>query len=957
MKKVKSVMILILCLLMFLTSSFSVFAYPAGSINAAQLSETQVKDLMATMLKDHVTYAQSIYTDRGDGTGYFGNGQSTEYGVRTNGDYALMYAFLYNRFTDATFAGVPRATIRDRSIAALKYAYSTHTVTGTINCTDGLKWGRSWQSSYWAAAFGLAVWLLHDIPGTITDTTYNNVETMLLDESNYSLTRAVPYQETNDTKAEENAWNTSILALTKGQFPSDPNASQWDTKMKSFAMNSYSTVQDEQDNTIVDGQTVATWVLGANIHRDYTLENHNIFHPWYETCPLTILTESALFYKKANLAIPGSVSHNVVNVWNNVIKEIFVADGEFAYPNGLDWAMYVYTVGLAASASMATYYQDVDAKFFESRLVQYQRARQVATGNGKFATDPAVDQERNAVIAHALVFSYLMHDYWGENSNSTTWDNFEAAHKTTKVFPFSNVIRGINNSAYTAFSWKDYFMGTLMPRSEGYLDNPYVTFPYKKGNTGNITGYFQVIGKAYNAVYQRSTFNEKDNCYATAGYITENDASLDHYIAFAQTPGNAVVYLDKVLAKGSITVKDEGGISTGILTDPICGNSRTLYYQGGSTVSDGNTPVTIPGNWANVDRRLGLVMGGTYALYFGGRELLNSVYVSRLFGTFNISPRNYTAGQVVTTRNATFYSNIDEATTAALAADAQYPTCALGWKNSAVKDPDNRRFYVAANLYCSTPSTTMTLSYPEGAPVFEKDTTITGSSGSTVVYGVLGTAQIQEMGAYVSASTGSLTAVQGDTPYKAYIKNPGASAVTATVKIWNNGSFLTGTQSIAAGESYLAQISGGAVTFSAAAYRVNYAFGATASASSTYPGYSTANVNDGDTNTGLRPECSWANANGSALPQWVQLDFGASKTFNRVELYSSTGYAVKDYQIQYWNGSSWIDAVTPVTGNTQVHRTHTFSAVTASKVRLLGNMGPDAQPQYIRINEIEVYND
>jgi hypothetical protein len=40
---------------------------------------------MIKMLKDHVTYAQSIYvaTDAG---GYFGTGNSNEYGIRTSAD-------------------------------------------------------------------------------------------------------------------------------------------------------------------------------------------------------------------------------------------------------------------------------------------------------------------------------------------------------------------------------------------------------------------------------------------------------------------------------------------------------------------------------------------------------------------------------------------------------------------------------------------------------------------------------------------------------------------------------------------------------------------------------------------------------------------------------------------------------------------------------------------------------
>lgn len=38
-----------------------------------------------------------------------------------------------------------------------------------------------------------------------------------------------------------------------------------------------------------------------------------------------------------------------------------------------------------------------------------------------------------------------------------------------------------------------------------------------------------------------------------------------------------------------------------------------------------------------------------------------------------------------------------------------------------------------------------------------------------------------------------------------------------------------------------------------------------------------------------------------------------------------------------------------------VSRTHLFGPVTTSRLRVLGRRGPDVQPGYVRVNEIEVY--
>ncbi|MFD0712670.1 discoidin domain-containing protein [Paenibacillus sp. GCM10027626] len=136
---------------------------------------------------------------------------------------------------------------------------------------------------------------------------------------------------------------------------------------------------------------------------------------------------------------------------------------------------------------------------------------------------------------------------------------------------------------------------------------------------------------------------------------------------------------------------------------------------------------------------------------------------------------------------------------------------------------------------------------------------------------------------------------------------------------------------------------------------VNYAREATATASNTDTanGYAAEKVNDGAATTDWS---GWA-TDGSPLPQWVQLDFGTAKTFSRVELYTTNGYEIRDYEIQYWNGSAWVNCLSAITGNTFDHRTHTFEPVTASKLRIVGTSGPAIQPDYVRINEIEVYSE
>jgi microsomal dipeptidase-like Zn-dependent dipeptidase len=147
----------------------------------------------------------------------------------------------------------------------------------------------------------------------------------------------------------------------------------------------------------------------------------------------------------------------------------------------------------------------------------------------------------------------------------------------------------------------------------------------------------------------------------------------------------------------------------------------------------------------------------------------------------------------------------------------------------------------------------------------------------------------------------------------------------------------------------------------------NVARFATATASSTYtdcaasPCYNPARVNDGDQSTALGPGHSWANNWNVPFPHWVELAWVAPVTASRVELFTTAGYEMRDYDIEYETPAGWVrlpcNPALPVAGNTSAHTTCliTPGPVSFSRLRVVGLSGPDVQPGYVRINEIEVY--
>ena len=130
-----------------------------------------------------------------------------------------------------------------------------------------------------------------------------------------------------------------------------------------------------------------------------------------------------------------------------------------------------------------------------------------------------------------------------------------------------------------------------------------------------------------------------------------------------------------------------------------------------------------------------------------------------------------------------------------------------------------------------------------------------------------------------------------------------------------------------------------------------------ASATSTFPGYSAARVNDGDLNTSLGGAYSWSNARETAtttaLPSTVEVALAASAVVDTIYLYTTSAWEIRDYDLQYFNGGQWLTIV-QIRDNSKTVLSHRFAPVNLSKVRVIGLRGPSRQTIHARINEIVI---
>lgn len=148
--------------------------------------------------------------------------------------------------------------------------------------------------------------------------------------------------------------------------------------------------------------------------------------------------------------------------------------------------------------------------------------------------------------------------------------------------------------------------------------------------------------------------------------------------------------------------------------------------------------------------------------------------------------------------------------------------------------------------------------------------------------------------------------------------------------------------------------------------------GATATATSTYDpaSFSPEGAIDGQkhTNNGWNSPAAgtWV---AQTCPETLTIDFGQTRTISQIDVYTLAdavnyntnptladtfvSYGIVNFNIDYWNGSSWVAIPEcTVTANNKVWRQFTFAPLAASKVRIVVTVSMD---DTVRVVEFEVW--
>ena len=685
----------------FIIALFLPMSSPAKDLyRIHQLSEQQIQQTYILLLHDACFHADRDWTNSSfdPEAGYWGGGLSGEYnGIRPIGSMVLACGTLL-KYDDGLTAS-ERQDLLDKATAAIRYVTATH-FTGTQKCTDGKHWGgmdrpgvttgvRQWESSYWTSSLALGAWLIWD---KLDSQLQQDVERVVAAQDDFLTTGNPPDNLWLDTKAEENGWNVPLLCLGELMFPSNPHAHLWHETALKYMMNTLCTAADTNDTSLVDGREVKDWVLGANLQPDYTLENHNIFHPSYVACSSYFLTQAAMYYTYAGKPIPQAATHHLMDVWQ-MYRTIILPWGETAYSQGMDWELHGLPY-IDLYGTLATHGRDRFAALVEQNTLQYMRAWQVMCHGSLTLPGSPAGFGRHAINCELMSFGLLAHKIFGPSVKPLTAREANVQEEGVWDHPYVDFIEHRTLQKFATFSWKNRIMGLLMP-IEDHLGNPEFTVPIVNG----FIGSFQVVGRGNNngkvTVVEHSREETADG-FVTSGTVLINGGRLRQTLRMISVGKQTVVYEDTVTALANVTVRSELGMPVGIENDSLNGGTRLVSDEDGRAEFDWRKPqppVALPGSWANVDGRLGIV-----ALNGSGMEYAQatryspgiSVRTDILYASYSDQPRQFKAGDEVAHRVAIFFTEVTPRETSKLAKSCRIETMPGGGKELYFKQPDGK---------------------------------------------------------------------------------------------------------------------------------------------------------------------------------------------------------------------------------------------------------------------------
>ena len=500
--------------------------------------------------------------------------RSDEHWIRPNTSAVEGFCFLY-RFGpyDAEIVGATRSELLQKTILPMmRYLVATH-VTGTRPTSDGQPWGNAWQSAHWTQQFAHgAWWIWDDLPKDLRTA----VRRVVAHEADRIASLKPPHQIPLNTKAEENAWNSEVLEVAVLLMPNDPRRAVWDAAFQKWALSSFLRPADEKCQKIVDGQTVAKQFTGANIHDDFTLENHGIVHPDYMMCfalSADVLPDYALTGRRP----PEAVLYNAPEIYEK-LKWLSLPSGNLAYPNGEDWELFRCFEWIYPHLLMAVYARDPDAWSLVLQGLETLEKMQARFPSG----DPLAPGEWFFPSSHGLMMVALPQAWLALQ----TADRIERSPRerlgVLRLDSGKILVRRTPKAIHT-FSWGNRLMAQCIPNRRDAMVSPHPSSGIGHITQKNAKGPLPLTIENVEVTSGSDSFHAKVT-------IEHGKNQIRGELEFHSSPNGDWLMREKLVALSDVTTSE---IATGMIG--VLNNPRWVWEKGVRHIRCDGREETVPG--------------------------------------------------------------------------------------------------------------------------------------------------------------------------------------------------------------------------------------------------------------------------------------------------------------------------------------------------------------------------
>lgn len=523
-------------------------------------------------------------------------GLHTEHGLRPNAHAASELAIIARFATDGYPKDFSPAIAKEKSIALLRYLVYTHGAGGKL-CADGKPWKNQWQSAHWAACVGRALWLLwDDLP---IDIRWLGAR-MICDEADRFLDRVPDHRVDKDTAAEENAWNAECITLAACMFPNHPRHAQYLETAQRWQISSFMRAKDSVSSDVVDGKPIKDWFAFANIHDDYTLENHDRVHPDYMCCTAFNLYDT-LFYTWAGNPTPDTARFNTREIYD-VQRWFMLPDGGWVYPNGQDWSLHRVSDWFSLHVAMAVMYNDAQAAAQARHCMKTMLAMTARQPDkGIYLPGENTFPSSEGLSGEWAAMAYLLMGQLGEGpapvSDESLWKSL-AGRRVFETGKFG-ILR--TDHSVATFSWGQQALGQVYPLRDDLLCTP---------NERSMIGRIMLDDKKQDepkVIDIKIMPDEKS--LGICGILDRANGAVEQRFAYLALPDGRVIWVDQLTLKKDAPKSIDLG-TIGILNDPNWpahpSASRKLVWDKGEKTFEAKNAKTddvlnIQSPWYNID--------------------------------------------------------------------------------------------------------------------------------------------------------------------------------------------------------------------------------------------------------------------------------------------------------------------------------------------------------------------